>query len=211
MVAHLDATELRAKLAQADAQRQAARAQAARAGAMASNAARKARLEQRLVRVGASSPEAQRSALSEASAAAADGGVAAGQIREASAQIAELEGLIANADVKAPIDGVVSAVKVKEGEVAHKGTAIARVFDPGTLVIRFAVPRQLAAGVRVGSAIELQTRDGRKVRAVVERPTDDHDPAIDVMVFEAAIDQDHGDLRVGDSGHIRIAEMGAVR
>ncbi len=210
VVARLDTTELASKLAQAKAQRQAAQAQAARAGAMASNAARKARLEQRLLRVGASSPEAHRNAMSEASAAAAEGGVAAGQIHEASAQIEEYERLIASAAVTAPIDGVASVVKVKEGELAHKGTPIARVFDPGALVIRFAVPRDQLARVPVGGKIQLVTREGRIVPGTVQPPTDDHDPGIDFMVFEATIAAEaSSELRVGDTGHVRITDQGA--
>lgn len=207
IVARLDDSELQTKLAAAKAQRSSAQAQAARAGAVAANAARKAHLEQRLMRTGASSPEAVRNALAEAHAAGADGGVAAGQIREAAATIDELTALIAAADVKAPIDGVVSVVKVKEGEVAHKGTAIARVFDPDALVIRFAVPRAQLATVKVGTPIQLVTEEGRTVPATVQRPDDDLDPTIDFTVFEASIDPTYriDEIRVGDNGHVRIA------
>jgi RND family efflux transporter MFP subunit len=207
IVARLDDTELKSKLTAAQAQKSSAQAQAARAGAVAANAARKAHLEQRLMRSGASSPEAVRNALAEAHAAGADGGVAAGQIREASASIDELTKLIAAADVKAPIDGVVSVVKAKEGEVAHKGTAIARVFDPDALVIRFAVPRNQLAGVKVGAPIQLTTDEGRTVPATIQRPDDDLDPTIDFTVFEATIDPSFriDEIRVGDNGHVRIA------
>ena len=212
VVAHLDATELRAKRAQLDAQRRAARAQAARAGALAANAARRARVEQRLMRLGASSPDAYRNAASEASADGADGGVAAGQIAEATAQIEELDKLIASAEVKAPIDGVVSVVKVQEGEVAHKGTAIARVFDPGALVVRFAVPRGELDAVPAGTSIDLHTGDGRDVHATVERAEDSHDPAIEFVVVEAAIDPHTpaDAIRVGDNGHVRVATRGGI-
>jgi RND family efflux transporter MFP subunit len=216
IVATLDASELQTKLAAARAQKASAQSQAARAGAVYANAARKARIEQRLMRTGASSPEAARSALSEASAAGADGGVAAGQIREAAAQIEELEKLIANADVKAPIDGVVAVVKSKEGELAHKGTAIARVFDPDAMVIRFGVPRTELAAVKLGQAVVLETEAGTKIPATVQRRDDDHDPTIDITTFEATIDPNFriDEIRVGDNGHVRIAAnatQGAVR
>lgn len=207
IVATLDDTELKSKLDAALAQKASAQAQAARAGAVAANAARKAHLEQRLMRTGASSPEAVRNAIAEQRAAGADGGVAAGQIREAVANIDELTKLIAAADVKAPIDGVVSVVKAKEGEVAHKGTAIARVFDPDALVIRFAVPRPQAASIKVGTAVQLTTDEGRTVPATVQRPDDDLDPTIDFTVFQATIDPSYriDEIRVGDNGHVRIA------
>ncbi len=214
IVARLDDAELQSKLAAAKAQRSSAQAQAARAGAVAANAARKAHLEQRLMRSGASSPEAVRNAMAEASAAGADGGVAAGQIKEAAAQIDQLTALIAAADVKAPIDGVVSVVKAKEGEVAHKGTTIARVFDPDALVVRFAVPRTHIADVKLGAPIQLVTTEGRTVPAIVQRPDDDLDPTIDFTVFEAAIDPSYriDEIHVGENGHVRIAAVqGASR
>jgi membrane fusion protein, multidrug efflux system len=216
IVATLDASELQTKLDTARAQKASAKAQAARAGAVYANAARKAHIEQRLMRTGASSPEAVRTALSEASAAGADGGVAAGQIREATAQIDELEKLIANADVKAPIDGVVAVVKAKEGELAHKGTAIARVFDPDAMVIRFGVPRTELAAVQLGQAVVLETEGGTKIPATIQRRDDDHDPTIDITTFEATIDPNFriDEIRVGDNGHVRIAAnatQGAVR
>lgn len=216
IVAELDDSELQTKLAAAKAQKSSAQAQAARAHAAYANAARKAHLEQRLMRTGASSPEAVRNAQSEASEAGAEGGVASGQIKEATAQIEETERLIAAADVKAPIDGVISAVKVHEGEVAHKGTPIARVFDPEALIIRFAVPRKHVADVKVGSTIQLVTSEGRAVTGTVQRPDDDHDPTIDFTVFEATIDPSYriDEIRVGDNGHVRIAAaqaQGATR
>jgi len=215
IVARLDDTDLQSKLDAAKAQRAQAQAQAARAGAVAANAARKYRVEQRLARAGASSPEAVRNAAAEASAAGADGGAASAQIRETTAQIDQLEKLVAAADVKAPIDGVVAVVKAKEGEVAQKGTAIARVFDPDALVIRFAVPNH-AADIKSGTPIQLVTEKGDTVPATVQRSDDDLDPAIDFKVYEAAIDPSFriDEIRVGENGHVRIAAaqaQGATR
>ncbi len=202
-VAQLDIHELRAKLDEAKARRAAAQAQAARAGALAYNAARRARVEEHLMRSGASAPEAFRAAQSEAAAAGAEGGVAAGQIHEAAATIEELERLIATANVTAPIDGVISTVKAKEGEIAHKGTTIARVFDPHELVIKFAVPRDQRAHVQLGAPIELVYDSDHRVAAIVTAVEDDHDPAIDYL--QASADPKRvDDLRVGVTGRVHI-------
>jgi multidrug efflux pump subunit AcrA (membrane-fusion protein) len=114
--------------------------------------------------------------------------------------------------VPAPLDGVVSVVKVKEGEVARKGTPIARVFDPSQLVVRFAVPRKNVALIKNGTHVELVINEGnRTVPATVQYADDDHDPSIDFTIFEAGIDPNYliDEIRVGDNGHVRIA--GAVR
>ncbi|MGE5181906.1 MAG: efflux RND transporter periplasmic adaptor subunit [Acidobacteriota bacterium] len=211
IVAQLDIHELRAKLEEAQARRAEARAQAARAGALYSQAARKAKVEEHLMRSGASAPEAVRSALSEANAASAEGGAAEESIHEASAAIEELERLIGTANVKAPIDGIVSTVKAKEGEVAHKGTPIARVFDPSDLVIKFAVPREQRALVKLGDSVELVYDADHRVIASVRSIEDDHDPAIEFLQVEAELDA-HGrpdDLRVGVTGHVHVATAAA--
>jgi RND family efflux transporter MFP subunit len=208
VVAELDPTQLRLELEKARGAYAAAKGQAGRAGAAFTNARRRAALEQRLIRRGASAPEAYRNAMAEASGFGADGAAARGEMQRAAAQIAELQDMIGKAQVRAPLDGVVSVVKIKEGEVPSKGTPIARVFDPNQLVVRFAVPRADKPLVQPGTAIELVTTTTKQVvPATVKHEDADHDPSIDFTVFEAVIDPDHriDEIRVGDNGTVRIA------
>lgn len=205
----LDVSELRSKLDAAKAELDSAQAEAARAGAVAAQAARKAVLEDRLMKLGASAPEAYRSARSDANAAYADSGVAAGKIKEASAQIEELTREIAAANITAPMDGVVSAIKIREGEMAHKGAPLARVFDPNDRVIKFAVPRAEVSLVHAGQHVDL-VYDDHHAGAIVQAIDDDHDPAIDFLEVEAALDKTQSntdDLRVGISGHVLVAQQ----
>ena len=208
IVAELDTTELKAKLAQAKGSYDEAKGQRARAGAEYANAARQARMERRMVTVGASAPSALANATSQASAAGASGASAAGTMARASAQIKELEGLLNLANVPAPIDGVVSIVKAREGENLSKAGQIARVFDPNQLVVRFAVPKKHLSLVKLNTPVELVTSEGHKVvPAVVKVQDDTADPTIDFTVFEAVIDPTFrtDEIRVGDNGHVRIA------
>lgn len=212
IVAELDDTKLKHDLDQAKGQLENAKGQAARAGAAYANARRRANLEQRLIRTGAAAPESYRNVMAEAGQYGADGYAASGQIKQAEAQIADLEGQLSKAKVAAPLDGVLSVVKVKEGQAARRGEPIARVFDPQQLVIRFSVPRAYVKSVKVGTAVELVTNEGNHVvPATVRTQDDDHDPSIDYTVFEAVIDPTYriDEIRVGDNGHVRIA--GAVR
>ncbi|HEY5945280.1 MAG TPA: efflux RND transporter periplasmic adaptor subunit [Kofleriaceae bacterium] len=208
VVAELDTTELQAKLDQAKGTFEAAKGQRARAGAAYANAARRAKLEQRLVRSGASAPESFNTIRAESSQFGADGASAAGEMARAAAQIKELEGLLSRAKVPAPIDGVVSIVKAREGENLSKAGQIARVFDPNQLVVRFAVPKKYLALVKPGSAVELVTAEAhRVVPATVKVQDDTADPTIDFTVFEAVIDPNFrtDEIRVGDNGHVRIS------
>jgi len=213
VVAELDPTQLKAELAKAKGSYAAAKGQAGRAGAAYANARRRANLEQRLIRSGAAAPESYRNALAEAGTFGADGAAAAGEMQRAKAQIEELEEMIGNAQVRSPLDGVISIVKVKEGEVPTKGTPIARVFDPNQLVVRFAVPRTDKALVKPGLAIELVTSTNQTVPATVRLEDAVDDPSIDFTVFEAVIDPNYriDGIRVGDNGIVRIASKGAVR
>ena len=212
VVAQLDATDLQSKLAEAQAQKASAEGEASRAYILASAARRAAHNEERLVRFGASAPEALNKANSDAAAAAAEGAAAAGKIKEASANIEELQKLIAAAQVKAPIDGQVSMVKAKEGEVAHKGTPIARVFDPHDLVIKFAVPREVLPLVKLGDNVSVQIGP-RVLVAKVRASLSEYDPTVGFTPFEAEIDQSDptkipAEIQVGDAGHVHL--KGAV-
>jgi len=201
IVAELDTESLKAKLDQAKGQR-------ARAGAAYANAARRARLEQRLIRSGASAPEALNSVRAEANQYGADGSSAAGEMARTASQIKELEDLIAKAKVPAPIDGIVSIVKAKEGANTSKAEQIARVFDPNQLVVRFAVAKKFSSLVKPGTAVELVTTEGHHtVPATVRVQDDTADPTIDFTVYEAVIDPNFrtDEIRVGDNGHVRIA------
>lgn len=214
VVAELDPTQLRMELEKARGAYAAAKGAAARAGAAYSNARRRANLEQRLIRAGAAAPEAYRNALAEAGGFGGDGAAAKGEMQRASAQIKEFESLIEKAHVRAPLDGIVSTIKVKEGEMPGKGRPIARVFDPNQLVIRFAVPRALKAQIGVGTQVELVTSNTKQtVPASVKLEDADPDPSIDFTVFEAVIDPNYriDEIRVGDNGTVRISNQGAVR
>jgi RND family efflux transporter MFP subunit len=212
LVAQLDVSAQRAKLEEAKGQKARARGEAGRAYAVASQAAHKARIEQRLVRSGASSPEAVHSAMSEVNAAGADGAAASGSIRSAEATIAQATLEIEAANIKAPIDGIVSNVKVLTGTVAHKGTVIAQVFDPSQTIIKFAVPTAKQTLVQPGQRVELAYNGDRKVSVTIESIIVDHDPAIDFVQAVAKLDNPHpDDIRVGITGHVRLVDKGAVR
>jgi RND family efflux transporter MFP subunit len=208
IVAELDTTALKNQLAQAKGTYEAAKGQRARAGAAYSNAARRAKLEERLVRSGAAAPQSVNNIRTESSQYGADGAAAGGEMARAAAQIKEYEGLLAKANVPAPIDGVVSIVKAREGQNISKAEQIARVFNPNQLVVRFAVAKKFLPLVKTGAAVQLVTTEGGHVIPATVRVQDDSaDPTIDFTVFEAVIDPTFrtDEIRVGDNGHVRIA------
>ena len=212
-IAQLDVSALRAQQAEAEGQMINAQGQAARAGAMYSAAARKEKVERRLARTGASSIEAVNNAASERSAAGGEGAGAAGTIQQAKVKIAETKRLIEASNIKAPMDGTIAVIKVHMGDMARKGNPIARVFDPTDPIVKFALPHASRDSVHVGDVVPMNVGE-HTINVTVSSITDDHDPTIDFFTVVAELDKNSSrptDVKVGASGHVRIADKGAVR
>lgn len=58
--------------------------------------------------------------------------------------------------IKAPWAGVVSGVKVKEGEFVAPRELLLEMYDPDSLLIRASIPEKHAAGVAVGMDVEVR-------------------------------------------------------
>jgi multidrug efflux pump subunit AcrA (membrane-fusion protein) len=208
-IARLDGAELQKQLAAARASEDAARAEVSRARTERGEAGRRAQLERRLHRRGAAAREEIRQAEFGNSRAGAGLGQARASLRKATAEREQLEERLARATLHAPLDGIVSMIRVKEGQVAPQGTAVASVFDPRDLWLRFAAePRHrdlLKAGARV--AVVIPGSDAT-VSAVVRHVSTDLEPPLQFLVADADIDDQDADkraLRVGSVGRVRLA------
>jgi RND family efflux transporter MFP subunit len=211
LVARLDRTELENRLEQARSAEKAAQMEAASFGAQASAARQSMVAERRLHRLGVSpsmavnNARAQYAQIGSQISAALAKATGARTVREQS------EKDLARTEIVAPLGGVVTNIKVREGEVAQIGTPLARVFDPSDLIIRFAVPREHRAQLRLGQPVELAV-DGapRRVWATVTNISGAQEPPIHFAVVEADIDDSKlapGELAVASVGRVRIAEQ----
>ena len=213
-IADLDTTELEQKLIQATGNRDHAVGSRNKAGTLAANAEHKAALELRLMPRGGSTREAYRNARAEWSAYGAELAAADGDVKAAESQITEIKQLLARAHVIAPLDGTVTAVRAKEGEMAQKGAQLARVFDPTQLVLKFAVTHEHRDDVKAGMAVDVELDQGGHVKATVKSVASDSDPNIDFNIAEAQFDQPPriDEVHVGASAQVRIAaDKGAAR
>ena len=214
LIAQIDTADLKDQLAKTQGDRARAAGDAGRAYAEAANAERKAALMRRMAAAGVSSESEYRDAVATASGAGAGGSSAAGAMKAAEAQIKETERLIAAADLRAPMDGIVSSIKFHSGEVPHKGSVLARVFDPAKLQAKFALPRGKVDLVKKGDHIELVYEGDRRVGATVSDIIDTHDVAIDFLTVVAELDKNAprgADLQVGVRGVVHIADKGVAR
>jgi len=216
LVAKLDETELKTKLEQARSNEQAALMEAGSYGAQASALRQKMVAESRLQRLGVSSSMAVSNARAEYAQIGSQGGAAMAKAITAKAAREQSEKDLAWAAIVAPIDGIVTNIKAHEGEIAQVGTPLARVFDPSDLIIRFAVPKEHRAELRLGQRVELAIEgDSRLVWATVTNISGAQEPPINFTVAEADIDDTRlapGEITVASVGRVRIADArGAKR
>lgn len=213
LIAQIDTQELRNTLEKAEGERARAAGDAGRAGAEAANAARKAAIARRMANAGVSSLADYQNAMSEAASAGAGGAGAVGAMRSAEATIKEQQILIAAADLKAPMDGIISNIKFHEGEVPHKGVTIARVFNPAKLQVKFLLPRTKRTAVKEHDHVEIEYGTDRKVGASVTEVRDTHDVAIDFLTVIAELDNAPRaeDLQVGVRGLVHLADKGVAQ
>jgi len=209
-IAKLDETELRNRLLQAEANEKAARMEAGSYGAQSSALHQKMVNEGRLQKLGVSSRYAVTSARAEYYQVSSQGGAAMAKALTAKAAREQSEKDLARTQIVAPIDGIVTNIKAHEGEVAQVGTALARVFDPSDLIIRFAVPKEYRAAVALGQHVEL-TVDGnsRPIWALVTNISGAQEPPINFTVVEADIDDRKlapNEVTVASVGRVRIAD-----
>ncbi|HYU15345.1 MAG TPA: efflux RND transporter periplasmic adaptor subunit [Candidatus Acidoferrum sp.] len=209
-IVKLDDSQVRKQLAGAIAAVDAARAEMGRAGVEVRAARREMRLERRLYRRGAVARERIRQAGFDGGRAGAGFGAVAAQYRQAVAERQQLEQHLARATLVAPIDGVVSMIRVKEGEVARPGTPVARVFDPRDLWVRFAVDNEHRAQVREGTRVAaVVPTTGAKFDAVVRSVSTDLEPPLQFIVADADVDDHNVDgetVGVGVVGRVRVLE-----
>lgn len=188
----LDDSQLRQRVEAARHSEEAARAKMLSQSALSAGARRRLDVERDLLERGAQSREAVTTARFEVSSSSAAAGAAKAEYQAASSARRELQQQLAKATLLAPMDGVVSAITVKEGEIAATGRKIARVFDPDRLRVQFELPRQRREGLAVGHLIEA-IGDGVTLRARVSEISADLEPPLQFAIATA-------DVEGGDPG-----------
>lgn len=152
-LAVLDDAEAKRELDAARGAEDAATGAVRQAQAQAAEASRIARQNKSLFKSGAVSRDTVLAAQSAYSVSASAVQAAAGSLKRARAAREAAEQALAKTTIVAPIDGVVTLVKVAKGQMAMRGQPIARVFDPADLGVRFAVPPEERDAITVGQQL----------------------------------------------------------
>jgi RND family efflux transporter MFP subunit len=96
---------------------------------------------------------------------------AAASVTRARAQLAKADESAHDYAVRAPWAGMVSKVKVRDGDFVAPRAPLAEIYDPNSLVVRVSVPEQEAARVADGmrAEVELDAFPGKRFAARVTR------------------------------------------
>jgi RND family efflux transporter MFP subunit len=93
--------------------------------------------------------------------------------------------------ILAPWVGIVSQVHVRDGDFVFVRSPLVEIFDPGSLIVRFALPENHAIDIAVGTEIEitLDAYPKRTLSGKINRVYPDIDRQTRTRLAEAKIDQ----------------------
>jgi RND family efflux transporter MFP subunit len=185
-----DPREREHDLAIAEAQLRIARAEAAGAGAALAAARKRASRRTASVEVGGqrvalvSGEEAAQSQF-EAESAGAKAVSAGAKIAELKAKVQQLKLALEETDLRAPFDGMVTALNFEPGATAHTGDAVIRIVGGVGLRARIAVPEEAADLLRRKQA--RLTLENRTFYATIDQVAPEVEPASRTFVIEGAV------------------------
>ena len=107
------------------------------------------------------------------------------------AQLARIEESRMDYQIRAPWSGVVSKVMVVEGDFVPPRTPLVEIFDPASLIVRFAIPESESQNVHIGNgntlSVTLDAYPGKTFTARILRLYPKLDPSTRTRLVEAKI------------------------
>lgn len=120
--------------------------------------------------------------------------IARARFENVKAQLARLEESRADYGITAPWSGVVSKVLVIEGDYVAPRTPLVEMFDPASLIIRFAIPESESQNVHIGNghslSLTLDAYPGKIFPARIIRIYPKLDPSTRTRLVEASLLED---------------------
>jgi len=115
--------------------------------------------------------------------------IAKASYERAQAQLVKAEESAQDYSVTAPWDGVVSRVRVRDGDFVAPRTPLVEMFDPRSLLIRAAVPEERAVAIHAGMALSvvLDAYPDTEFQARVDRVYPSLDPRTRTRTLEAKV------------------------
>ncbi len=94
-----------------------------------------------------------------------------GRLAEAKAMVDELDARLREAELNAPVEGVVEVVSVRPGDLVPPGRIVVTMLETSQLWVKVYVPETDLAGVKVGqmATVEVDSFSGRRFEGHVEQ------------------------------------------
>jgi multidrug efflux pump subunit AcrA (membrane-fusion protein) len=129
----------------------------------------------------------QRLAMLESGPTVTQVAVAQAAVEEAAGRLKLSEAKLGECTLSAPFAGIVSRVLVHAGDMAGIKTPLLEMFNPASLVVRFAVPEAAAAGLHAGLGVSVQfdALPGQTISGKVTRVYPDLDRRMRTRTVEA--------------------------
>lgn len=117
--------------------------------------------------------------------------IAAANAARMKAQLVKAEETTRDYSVRAPWAGVVSKMKVRDGEFVGPRAPLAEIYDPNSLIVRVGVPEQTSAGLTVGMKVEveLDAHPGKRFGGTVSRLYPSLDPRTRTRTAEVGVSE----------------------
>lgn len=109
----------------------------------------------------------------------------------AKAQVAKAKESADDYSVTAPWDGIVSKVSVRDGDYVAPRTPLVEIFDPASMVIRFAVPEAKSADIRENMPVktQLDAYPGKTFEGKISRAYPELDAKMRTRTVEAVLNE----------------------
>ena len=127
------------------------------------------------------------------------------QVQAAKGRYDSAQAQVSYADIRSPIDGVITDRPVYAGEIASAGAPLLTVMDVSKIVARVNLPQDQARNVKVGSDATLTPADGGELvtgKVTIVSPAADPNSTT-VQVWVQADNRDER-LRAGQAVHVSI-------
>ncbi len=128
-------------------------------------------------------------------------------VDEARARLAVVSAKLAECTIPVPFAGVVTKVYVQPGDLATVRAPLLKMFDPASLVVRFAVPESQSTQVAPGAAvsIRLDAYPNRSFEGSISRVYPELDPKTRTRTVEAKLASGPDDLVPGMFARVDVA------
>jgi len=117
--------------------------------------------------------------------------IARARFENVKAQVARLEESKTDFVVRAPWNGIVSKVMVVVGDFVPPRTPLVEIFDPSSLIVRFAIPESESQNIHIGNghniSVSLDAYPGKTFQGRIVRIYPKLDPSTRTRLVEASL------------------------